>query len=139
MEMEYITQSSKLITLEDHDVNTWREIDVYEWIKKIGMKNNRDGIADYCEKFLNHNINGKRLLLMSKADLRNIGIISEGHIIDLHVRFALKSNRYTFICFLKLSFSIFSIAWNRDSSVRKYSIVKLPALEGIVEKRLSFF
>ena len=82
--MEYITQTSKLIHLEDHDVNTWREIDVYEWIKKIGQKNNRDGIGDYCEKFLNHNINGKRLLLMSKADLRNVGIISEGHIIDIH-------------------------------------------------------
>jgi sterile alpha motif and leucine zipper-containing kinase AZK len=85
IEMEYITQTSKLIHLEDHDVNTWREIDVYEWIKKIGQKNNRDGIADYCENFLKHNINGKRLLLMSKADLRNIGITSEGHIIDLHV------------------------------------------------------
>lgn len=43
------------------------------------------GIGAYCENFLAHNINGKRLLLMTKADLRNIGISSEGHIIDIFV------------------------------------------------------
>lgn len=110
MEMELITTTSKLLvynffinsqfilekivyylnsikSIEDHDVNSWTEIDVFEWIKKIGKKYNRDGFVAYCDKFFNHNINGKRLLLMSKADLRSIGILSEGHIIDLYVIF----------------------------------------------------
>ena len=100
--MEYITQTSKLIHLEDHDVNTWREIDVYEWIKKIGQKHNRDGIGDYCEKFLNHNINGTRLMLMNKAVLRNIGISSEGHIIDLYVNYLISALFLFYLCnFLK--------------------------------------
>lgn len=49
-----------------------------------GHKINRDGISDYWEKFLNHDINGKRLLMMTKADLRNIGILSEGHILEIY-------------------------------------------------------
>jgi hypothetical protein len=44
------------------------------------------GICDYSENFLNHNINGKRLLMMKKSGLRNIGILSEGHLIDFFVR-----------------------------------------------------
>lgn len=83
--MELITSGTKLLNIEDHDVNSWSEIDVYEWVKKISKKYSRDGIVAYCDKFLNHNINGKRLMMMNKADLRNIGIISEGHIIDLYV------------------------------------------------------
>lgn len=85
--MELITSGTKLLNIEGHDVNSWSEIDVYEWIKKIGTKYGRDEIGAYCDKFLNHNINGKRLMMMNKADLRNIGIASEGHIIDLYVNF----------------------------------------------------
>jgi hypothetical protein len=69
---------------EEHDVNSWGETDVVEWIKKISHKHNTD-LIDHSEKFLNHNINGKRLLLLTKEDLRNIGISSEGHIVDLYV------------------------------------------------------
>ncbi len=69
---------------EEHDVNSWGETDVVEWIKKISHKYNTD-LIDYSNKFLNHNINGKRLLLLTKEDLRNIGITSEGHIVDLYV------------------------------------------------------
>lgn len=91
MEMELITSTNKLLNIEDHDVNSWTEVDVYEWIKKIGKKYNRDAIGAHCEKFINHNINGKRLLMMNKADLRNIGIVSEGHIIDLNVNFSINT------------------------------------------------
>jgi hypothetical protein len=105
MEMELITSHTKLIvyflcfcilkklenitlnifkSFEEHDVNSWTENDVYDWVEKIGLKYSKDGFGAYCEKFLNHNINGKRLLMMNKNDLRNIGIHSEGHIIDLY-------------------------------------------------------
>ena len=70
--------------LEDHDVNSWSEGDVCEWVKKIGQRNN-NGLEKYAEKFLLHNINGKRLLMMNKNDVRNIGIQSEGDVIDLYV------------------------------------------------------
>ena len=71
-------------TLEEHDVNSWGEVDVCEWVKKIGQKHH-NGLEKHAEKFMNHNINGKRLLMMNKADLRNLGIVSEGDILDLYV------------------------------------------------------
>jgi DNA polymerase III delta subunit len=71
--------------IADHDVNIWKEADVAEWIGQIGQKKNKD-ISQHAGKFLAHNINGKRLLMMTKADLRNIGISSEGTIIDIHVK-----------------------------------------------------
>jgi sterile alpha motif and leucine zipper-containing kinase AZK len=86
LEIEYITASSKLITVEDHDINSWTKNDVCEWLKKIAKNKLRislDETNHYCEKFLNHDINGKRLLLMTKADLRNIGILFEGHILEI--------------------------------------------------------
>ena len=83
MEIELITTNTKLLSFEEHDINSWSENDVYDWVKRIGLK--FPGLGAYCEKFLNHNINGKRLLMMKKSDLRNIGILSEGHIIDIFV------------------------------------------------------
>jgi hypothetical protein len=63
-------------------------IDFY--IKHLNLYNQGDhsqrvGFPQYSDNFLRHNINGKRLLLMNKDDLRNIGITSEGYIIDLYV------------------------------------------------------
>lgn len=82
LQMELIASTSR-ITLEDHDVNSWSEGDVCEWVKKIGQRNN-NGLEKYAEKFLLHNINGKRLLMMNKNDVRSIGIFSEGDVIDLY-------------------------------------------------------
>ena len=56
----------------------------YEF-KILKEQKHQHGIGQYCDMFLKNNINGKRLLMMKKNDLRNIGITSEGHIIDLHV------------------------------------------------------
>lgn len=60
MEMELISSSSKCITAKEHDVNSWQENDVAQWVRKIEEKHNY-GIGQYCDMFLNHNINGKRV------------------------------------------------------------------------------
>ena len=72
--------------IKDHDVNTWGEDDVFDWIKNIGAKNELD-LCQYSELFRSHNINGKRLLMMDEDALRKIGITSVGHIIELDVSF----------------------------------------------------
>jgi hypothetical protein len=69
-------------TIEDYDVNAWREIDVYEWVKKTCEKNDADAYADL---FLRNNINGETLLKLTKDDIKNIGVHSIGHIIHLYV------------------------------------------------------
>ena len=86
----------------------------------IGKKN-VGSIGQYCEKFLNHNINGKRLLMLNKNDLRNIGITSEGHIIDLHVQYLLYMLSTVFL----YSFS---------KSQRKYNKIKLLCLKKGLKK-----
>lgn len=60
MEMELISSSSKCITAKEHDVNSWQENDVAQWVRKIEEKHNY-GIGQYCDMFLNHNINGKMI------------------------------------------------------------------------------
>lgn len=72
----------KIITIEDYDVNSWREIDVYEWVKKI-CRNNAIDIT-LAELFPTNNINGHALLKLTKDDLKNIGISSYGHIIQFY-------------------------------------------------------
>lgn len=72
MEMELISTSTKFMvsntnyltkfflklnkfkqTVKEHDVNTWAENDVYEWVKRIGQKNEQG--FDNKSKSTKHN------------------------------------------------------------------------------------
>ena len=44
-------------------------------------------LAHYAHIFLEHNITGKRLLMMTQEDIRNLGITTYGHIMELCVSF----------------------------------------------------
>jgi hypothetical protein len=50
-----------------------------------GTGHHCDDLKQYADTFLAHNINGRRLLLLTQEDLLNMGIVSVGHRRDLHV------------------------------------------------------
>ena len=73
--------------LDSHDVHTWREVDVYQWILQLSQQSTHsDELSQYAPLFMQNNISGKHLLQLSQSDLRTLGIHSLGHVIDLHVR-----------------------------------------------------
>lgn len=51
----------------------------------ICQGNHSQDLKQYAETFLEHNINGRRLLMLTQDDLKDMGIVSVGHIRDLHV------------------------------------------------------
>ncbi|XP_071158428.1 mitogen-activated protein kinase kinase kinase 20-like [Mytilus edulis] len=77
-----LEQQFKVVHLESFDVNTWREVDVFQWILQIS-NNYSDDLEQYADLFLQHNITGKRLMRMTHADIEKLGISSYGHILDL--------------------------------------------------------
>ncbi|PVD30476.1 hypothetical protein C0Q70_09742 [Pomacea canaliculata] len=78
-----LEQQFKVVDLDDHDVNTWRDVDVYQWVIQLGSSGNTLDLAQYAEVFLKNHINGRRLLRLTQNDLRAMGISSVGHIMDL--------------------------------------------------------
>ena len=88
--------------------NSWRRFDWNSFlnvhlIKKISLHNKccmlestrqqqqqhgeivHGDMARYADLFIQNNINGKCLLLLTQDDIRNIGVTSYGHMLDLHV------------------------------------------------------
>ncbi|XP_072029209.1 mitogen-activated protein kinase kinase kinase 20-like isoform X2 [Amphiura filiformis] len=67
-----------------HDVNFWSEQEVYLWIMQLKCTSSKPGeLSQYAPLFLEHNITGRRLLLLSMDDLFCIGVKSLGHRKDL--------------------------------------------------------
>ena len=69
----------KRIVIIDYDVGSWNEENVRQWIRSLG------DLAFYADNFFEHNINGKRLLILDKSDLKQLGITSVGHLVELNV------------------------------------------------------
>ncbi|XP_076460494.1 mitogen-activated protein kinase kinase kinase 20-like [Babylonia areolata] len=78
-----LEQQFNVVDLDDHDVNTWRDVDVYQWVMKLGSTGHYVDIAQYAECFLQNHINGRRLMRLTKNELRSMGVTSVGHIMDL--------------------------------------------------------
>ncbi|XP_074659307.1 mitogen-activated protein kinase kinase kinase 20-like [Tubulanus polymorphus] len=74
-----------VVNLEAHDVQTWREIDVFQWLQQVAAANNgsMNELSRYGDLFLNHNITGKTLLILTENDLIAMGVESVGHRKDL--------------------------------------------------------
>ncbi|KAK3108475.1 hypothetical protein FSP39_008788 [Pinctada imbricata] len=83
-----LEQQFKVVKLDSFDVNTWREVDVYQWVLQLHSGHSND-LAQYAHIFLEHNITGKTLLRMSQEDIRNMGILSYGHIMELYTEIEL--------------------------------------------------
>uniref|UniRef100_A0ACB8G0S7 Uncharacterized protein n=1 Tax=Sphaerodactylus townsendi TaxID=933632 RepID=A0ACB8G0S7_9SAUR len=62
----------------------WTEEDVYSWMQQLVRKGDTSGeMHVYASLFKEHHITGKRLLLLQEDDLKDMGIVSKGHIIHL--------------------------------------------------------
>ncbi|XP_033636072.1 mitogen-activated protein kinase kinase kinase 20-like [Asterias rubens] len=69
-----------------HDANYWSEQEVYLWVLQLHAKDmRRSDLAQYAPLMLEHNITGRRLLLLSMDDLLALGIKSLGHRKDLQM------------------------------------------------------
>jgi hypothetical protein len=75
--MSLVEKVDYLKTLNEHifnkPVKLWKEADVAEWLKMIGL-------GDYQETFTKNNITGKNIFELTEADFRaDLGITSIGH------------------------------------------------------------
>ncbi|KAH0621495.1 hypothetical protein JD844_022859 [Phrynosoma platyrhinos] len=70
--------------LPSFDICAWTEEDVYFWMQQLVKKGDTSGeMSIYASLFKEHHITGRRLLLLKEEDLKDMGIVSKGHIIHL--------------------------------------------------------
>ncbi|XP_060683285.1 mitogen-activated protein kinase kinase kinase 20-like isoform X1 [Hemiscyllium ocellatum] len=82
-EQKLVEQSSAPL-LPSLDIYSWTEEDVYFWIQQLLDKGDTDCCQKgYAELFKSHHITGRRLLLLTEQDMKDVGIQSKGHIIHL--------------------------------------------------------
>ncbi|XP_070587869.1 mitogen-activated protein kinase kinase kinase 20 isoform X1 [Erythrolamprus reginae] len=79
-----LTEQSNTPLLPSFDIGAWTEEDVYFWMQQLVRKGDTSGdMSMYASLFKEHHITGKRLLLLEEDDLKDMGIVSKGHIIHL--------------------------------------------------------
>ncbi|XP_052530557.1 mitogen-activated protein kinase kinase kinase 20 isoform X1 [Tympanuchus pallidicinctus] len=79
-----LTEQSNTPLLPSFDICAWTEEDVFFWMQQLTRKGDASGeMSAYASLFKEHHITGKRLLLLEEEDLKDMGIISRGHIIHL--------------------------------------------------------
>uniref|UniRef100_A0A8D2Q963 Mitogen-activated protein kinase kinase kinase 20 n=1 Tax=Varanus komodoensis TaxID=61221 RepID=A0A8D2Q963_VARKO len=79
-----LTEQSNTPLLPSFDICAWTEEDVYFWMDQLVRKDDASGeMSIYSSLFKEHHITGKRLLLLEEEDLKDMGIVSKGHIIHL--------------------------------------------------------
>ncbi|XP_032072602.1 mitogen-activated protein kinase kinase kinase 20-like isoform X1 [Thamnophis elegans] len=79
-----LTEQSNTPLLPSFDIGAWTEEDVYFWMQQLVRKGDSSGdMSIYATLFKEHHITGKRLLLLEEDDLKDMGIVSKGHIIHL--------------------------------------------------------
>eukprot|EP00112_Aurelia_sp_Birch-Aquarium-sp1_P002098 Seg1228.1 transcript_id=Seg1228.1/GoldUCD/mRNA.D3Y31 product="Mitogen-activated protein kinase kinase kinase 20" protein_id=Seg1228.1/GoldUCD/D3Y31 len=72
-------KSSKAINKAD--LKDWTEDDVHAWMQQMG--NEAVDLYQYADVLKENHINGRRLLMLTIDDLKEIGILSYGHRMDL--------------------------------------------------------
>ncbi|KFV11216.1 Mitogen-activated protein kinase kinase kinase MLT, partial [Pterocles gutturalis] len=79
-----LTEQSNTPLLPSFDICAWTEEDVFFWMQQLTRKGDASGeMSVYASLFKEHHITGKRLLLLEEEDLKDMGIVSRGHIIHL--------------------------------------------------------
>ncbi|XP_052796922.1 uncharacterized protein LOC128229209 [Mya arenaria] len=90
-------------SLDSHDVNSWTEYDVSQWVKQIALAHNPDLLV-YSDMFLEQHVTGKVLLNLSIDHLHNLGITSLGHRYELSTEIELlKAHNFRLLNFPPLS------------------------------------
>ncbi|XP_062313843.1 mitogen-activated protein kinase kinase kinase 20 isoform X1 [Osmerus eperlanus] len=93
-ERKLIDQSNTplLPTLEIH---AWTEEQVHFWMEQIfGGGDVARGMQLYADLFKENHITGKSLLLLTEADMRDLGVTSKGHIMHLKSEIEKLANDY---------------------------------------------
>ncbi|KAM5265095.1 mitogen-activated protein kinase kinase kinase 20 isoform 1-T2 [Hipposideros larvatus] len=79
-----LTEQSNTPLLPSFEIGSWTEDDVYSWVQQLVRKgDSSEEMCVYATLFKENNITGKRLLLLEEEDLKDMGIVSKGHIIHL--------------------------------------------------------
>ncbi|KAM4730965.1 mitogen-activated protein kinase kinase kinase 20 [Anableps anableps] len=93
-ERKLIEQSSTPL-LPTLDIYTWTEEHVYFWMQHLFGAG--DGTCDmqlYANLFKENHITGKRLLLLTESDMRDMGVKSKGHVMHLKAEIEKLTNDY---------------------------------------------
>lgn len=67
--------------LNKTDLKDWEVADVYIWMEELG--NEAVDLLQYAQVFHDNHITGKRLIKLTNQDLKEMGILSYGHRMDL--------------------------------------------------------
>ncbi|XP_075036720.1 mitogen-activated protein kinase kinase kinase 20 isoform X2 [Mixophyes fleayi] len=79
-----LTEQSHTPLLPSFDICSWTEEDVFAWMQQLVKSDDNSALQSiYANLFREHHITGKRLLLLDERDLKDMGIVSKGHIIHL--------------------------------------------------------
>uniref|UniRef100_A0A9L0JAD3 SAM domain-containing protein n=1 Tax=Equus asinus TaxID=9793 RepID=A0A9L0JAD3_EQUAS len=82
--------------LPSFEIGSWTEDDVYFWVQQLVRKGDSSAeMSVYASLFKENNITGKRLLLLEEEDLKDMGIVSKGHII--HLKLAIEKLTYDYL------------------------------------------
>ncbi|XP_020490181.1 mitogen-activated protein kinase kinase kinase 20 isoform X1 [Labrus bergylta] len=82
-ERKLVEQSNSPL-LPTLDIYTWTEEHVYFWMQQIfGAGEGTCGMHLYADLFKENHITGKRLLLLTENDMRDMGVKSKGHVMHL--------------------------------------------------------
>ncbi|XP_026768287.1 mitogen-activated protein kinase kinase kinase 20 isoform X1 [Pangasianodon hypophthalmus] len=93
-EKKLIEQSNTPL-LPNLAIHVWTEEHVYFWMSQIFGTGGADcEMQRYADVFKKNHITGRRLLLLSEADMRDMGISSKGHIIHLKTEIEKLTNDY---------------------------------------------
>ncbi|XP_044159658.1 mitogen-activated protein kinase kinase kinase 20 isoform X1 [Bufo gargarizans] len=91
-----LTEQSHTPLLPSFDIYSWTEEDVFFWVQQLGKTDDGSGLQSaYPFLFKEHHITGKRLLLLEENDLKDMGIVSKGHII--HLKAAIEKLTYDYL------------------------------------------
>ncbi|XP_045910265.1 mitogen-activated protein kinase kinase kinase 20 isoform X1 [Micropterus dolomieu] len=93
-ERKLIDQSNSPL-LPTLDIYTWTEEHVYFWMQQMfGAGEGTCGMQLYADLFKENHITGRRLLLLTENDMRDMGVKSKGHVMHLKGEIEKLTNDY---------------------------------------------
>ncbi|XP_041858290.1 mitogen-activated protein kinase kinase kinase 20 [Melanotaenia boesemani] len=93
-ERKLIEQSNSPL-LPTLDIYTWTEEHVYFWMQQLfGTGHGTCDMQLYADLFKDNHITGKRLLLLTENDMRDMGVKSKGHAMHLKAEIEKLANDY---------------------------------------------
>ncbi|XP_006788531.1 mitogen-activated protein kinase kinase kinase 20 [Neolamprologus brichardi] len=93
-ERKLIEQSNSPL-LPTLDIYTWTEEHVYFWMQQIfGAGDSACDMQLYADLFKENHITGRRLLLLTETDMRDMGVKSKGHVMHLKCEIEKLTNDY---------------------------------------------